>query len=534
MKKNYLLVLSSILLCSCNININTSSSYNNNSNDNLSSCESINVSSDLNSISDNESSSKDLESSDELLSSTSSDNSSESINLSPYQRIEKYSDLNQNYFYENFFNYSSDIKISLKFTNEVIYKLAKYSSDSNKSDMYHPCDMEIVMNDITYFFPEVGVRMKGNTSKNPNFVDENGNLNAQIHFKISVNQTFDSEEDNDYYIKTYSSTEERNNRKKRRIGDAKKFDLKYNKNEDNTFTKQIYAYNCFEDIGLPVLKNNLVKVNVNTANDSYSYNYELQECIDDEFISKRFDDESSLGNLYKSCYTSSGPADLTYDSINRIGIETSSYSPSYDLKTNKKSADHSLLTNLITVLNNDKSDSLTFKQTLDNLVDIDSLLKFEAISWVLGNPDDMRNNYNNYYIYFESKTNKAIFIPYDYDRCLGILKDWPIDLSNTPCYTTKQNLGNRIWQKNPLLWRTILVAPEGQDVEYASNYPVIEEYRNRYMELCKEYAAKYLDVNRFKEFNNQFVYSNKDIENGGSNNMSFETYATNKLKTFEE
>ena len=30
------------------------------------------------------------------------------------------------------------------------------------------------------------------------------------------------------------------------------------------------------------------------------------------------------------------------------------------------------------------------------------------------------------YIYFNSKTNKMSFIPYDFDRCFGILKDWEI------------------------------------------------------------------------------------------------------------
>ena len=88
---------------------------------------------------------------------------------------------------------------------------------------------------------------------------------------------------------------------------------------------------------------------------------------------------------------------------------------------------------------------------------------------------------------------------------------------------------------------SFLVADDGigvqaslsENVEYANNYPVIEEYRTRYMELCEEYAKTYLDTNRFEEFNNQFVYSNKDINKGGSNNMTFGNYAKNKLATLE-
>lgn len=528
MKKNLFILSTLLLLASCDVSISINSGSNNSSNEN-------NISSTENIVSSEKINNSENTTSDDILTSENIPSSEEitSVNREPYQVIDDYSDLTHSVFYDEFYDYTSDIEITLKFSNNSIYKLAKYSDDSIKKEMYHPCDMTIKMNGIEYFFPEVGARMKGNTSRNANFVEENGKLNAQVHFKVSVSQTFDDEEDNDYYIRTYETSEERNLRKKRRIGDAKKFDLKYNKNEDYTFTKQIYAYNCFEDVGLTVQKNNLVKLNVITESDSYSYNYELQECIDEEFIARRYDEESSAGDLYKSTYTSMGPADMTSNSIDRIGIEKGDYSPSYDLKTNKKTSDYSLLKNMINTLNNDKSDAQTFKPTFDALFDVDALLKFQAMSWVIGNPDDLRNNYNNYYIYFESKTNKAILIPYDYDRCFGILKDWAIDLSNTPCYTTKQNLNDRPWQKNPLYWRTILVAPEGQNVEYANNYPVIDEYRARYMELCEEYAKKYLDTKKFEEFNNQFVYSNKDINKGGADNMTFGNYAKNKLATLE-
>ena len=57
---------------------------------------------------------------------------------------------------------------------------------------------------------------------------------------------------------------------------------------------------------------------------------------------------------------------------------------------------------------------------------MDNFLKFEAVSYFLGNPDDLRNNYNNYYIYFNKSTGKMIFIPYDLDRCLGVTNGWDI------------------------------------------------------------------------------------------------------------
>ena len=79
-----------------------------------------------------------------------------------------------------------------------------------------------------------------------------------------------------------------------------------------------------------------------------------------------------------------------------------------------------------------------FKSTFDSIVDADAFIKFAAMSWVIGNPDDLRNNYNNYYMYFNSSNDKAIFIPYDYDRCFGIMKDWEVHMEEIPCFTTKQ------------------------------------------------------------------------------------------------
>ena len=445
--------------------------------------------------------------------------------------VDEYKDINHDKFYNDFFDYTSDIEITLKFSNDSIYKLAQYSDDYDKKEMYHPCDLTVKMNGETFFFPKAGARMKGNTSRNKEFVDDKGKIAAPVHFKVSVSQTFDDVEDNDYYTREYESDEQRSNTKKRRIGDAKKFDIKYNKNLDHSFTRQIYEYNAYENEGLVVQKNNLVKVNLITDSDSYTTFYELQECIDEEFIERRFDEQSSSGDLYKCTYTSSGPASLKYSTISKIGIEKGKYSPSYDLKTNKKTSNNELLKQFITTINNDKASAADIKPTLDSVLDSEAFIKYCALSWVIGNPDDMRNNYNNYYIYFESKTNKAIFIPYDFDRCFGILKDWPIHMESIPHYTTKTNTGDRRWQENPLLWRTI-ISTSDTSVNYSKNHPVITEYQQKYNELCVEYANKYLDAKRYQEFVNQFVYAEKDISIGGDVNLTFADYCKAKLATF--
>lgn len=45
-------------------------------------------------------------------------------------------------------------------------------------------------------------------------------------------------------------------------------------------------------------------------------------------------------------------------------------------------------------------------------------VNYAAAAYFIGDTDDMRNNYNNYYVYFMKSTGKAVFIPYDMDMCL--------------------------------------------------------------------------------------------------------------------
>lgn len=58
---------------------------------------------------------------------------------------------------------------------------------------------------------------------------------------------------------------------------------------------------------------------------------------------------------------------------------------------------------------------------LEEVIDVSSFLRYAALCYLTGNPDDMRNSGNNYYIFFNpSEGNKAYFIPYDYDWSLNI------------------------------------------------------------------------------------------------------------------
>ena len=428
--------------------------------------------------------------------------------------------------YNSFFSYTSKIEIKLKFTNQAIYKLAQYgiSGYFDKEEMYHPCEATFTINDVSKTFSGVGARMKGNTSRDGGFVSEDGyftDSERKCHFKLSFKETF---EDTDYYSETFESQEAKEARKDRRFGGMKKLDFKWNKNYDYSFTKEAYANYCLNDVGVAAQKTNLISLTVESDVDSFTQEYLAMEAVDKPMLKKQLGKDQKDGDLYKCLY----PANLV--GVGSYGVESANFKPRYAIKTNEDTTDHSNLLNFLNTINK-KGPVSTMKSEIDSVVDVDYFLRYSAIMWVIGNPDDMRNNTNNTYLYFSNKTNKMIPIPYDNDRCFGILKDWNIDTSNVPCTTTKRVGANREWNENPLLWR--LIISENSSVSYSDNYPVISEYKTQYEKYCAEYATKYLNVEKYENFTNQFYYSNKDISNPGVDNMTFETYAKAKLATLK-
>ena len=121
------------------------------------------------------------------------------------------------------------------------------------------------------------------------------------------------------------------------------------------------------------------------------------------------------GDLYKLGWTSD-PASFTSFSSYGVEDEDAGKFYVYDLKTNKKTSDHSSLRNLINTINSSSCN----KDSFASVVDVENFIMFAAVSYMMGNPDDLRNNYNNSYIYFRADTGKMIIIPYDMDRGLGV------------------------------------------------------------------------------------------------------------------
>lgn len=367
------------------------------------------------------------------------------------------STLSQHQIYSLLFDIQNTVTLRLDMSDEELAKMQQdyetYDQNGAKSPIYRIGDLRITIvtaKNQTYQFTidEVGVRMKGNTSRTDFYSSEKGIYNL-IHLKLSFQETFDKEEYYGSQAKTWTE-EDRTARKNRTFATLEKLELRWNRCDDSTFMREYFAYQTYR-------KNGVSAPNTNLAAFEWAGNhmgvFTINEPVDEIFLAKNFPSSALGGDLYKCGWA--GYENASFQSTNSIGIENDGKGEfyAYDLKTNKKTSDHQALKNLIHTLNRNNCTA----EDIAKVVDIEDFITFSAVSYLLGNPDDMRNNYNNFYIYFRADNGKAVFIPYDYDRCLGITAHWnptgDAVTSDDP-FSKALNSGDGK-QKNPLILYTI-------------------------------------------------------------------------------
>ncbi|MCF0112997.1 MAG: CotH kinase family protein, partial [Bacilli bacterium] len=396
MKRLWLFSLSSLLLSACGgIPISSSSSE---------SSSSEIVAESLSFSQKNEETSS-LSSSEEPEPSSSS-----AISSAPLEELD----------YETLWDYGEAVSLSLSATPEAMYAFSRYGSDNSFTkyrDVYFPADFTVTVNGKTYVYEDVGIRMKGNTSRAA-ICDSSGVLNGDYcHFKISFKETFDDSIYNESALQAFkrdwSSNEAgRKARKKRTLAGMKKIDLKYcPRNEGKCYNQEIYAYDCFRKAGIPAINAKWATLTLNSGTSTWTASYEAVECYDKTFLSRYFpgDDEGDLYKCGQVVPQSESPtyADFALDGAvaksvdasgyqsgtrianGKIGIEDSynGYHPNYDLKTNDdagEGSDFSKMANLINAAYACRYNGAPLS-LLESVLDLDWFLKYEAYAYLLGN-----------------------------------------------------------------------------------------------------------------------------------------------------
>lgn len=249
-----------------------------------------------------------------------------------------------------------------------------------KSDSEHAASVRFRNGVIDETVDSIGFRLRGNTSRDA----------KKKSFKISFNS----------FIKG------------RQFHGIEKLNLNGEHNDPSIIRSKLAA-DLYGEIGVPASRANHAQVFINGR---YYGLYVSVEHIDEEFLKKRFADDS--GNLWKCLY----PADLKY-----LGSDPNLYRnlmngavPAYELSTNETAGDFSALAKLIAVINNTPSG--TFADSLEQYLHVYRFLQYLAVNTLVGSWDDYRSLMNNYYLYHIPSEKRFTIIPYDYDNTFGV--DW--------------------------------------------------------------------------------------------------------------
>ena len=421
--------------------------------------------------------------------------------------------------YQQLFDLKNFIQIKVDITEEQLMQIQKdydkYAGMGSKSPIYREASMNIRIKarttDYTYHIPNIGIRMKGNTSRTSFYNDHEGQYNL-IHFRIKFM-------DDDFAT-------------------LENLEVKWNRNDDETYIREIYAYEMYRDMGILAPRTTLASFDLADVHQGV---FTVYEPVDKNFIERYLPEEDQGGDLYKCGWTMRG-ASLRKKCTYGIEDEDKCEFYNYDLKTNKKTSNHAQMKNLLNVLDSGR----VTKEQIAEVVDMENFLRFAAVSYFVGNPDDSRYNYNNHYIYFLKSSGKAIFIPYDCDRVFGVTKTWnPTGngMTDVDPFTTKAEGANED-QKNPLYRNTTdrggyYNAEFAKQLEYVSTSKWLQpDYFETYYNIASRNYALYTTPGK-TFYNAEHHFFGFDINksaglNTDHGNATFEEYVTAKLASFHK
>ena len=307
-------------------------------------------------------------------------------------------------------------EITIHMTKDEWNKLLKrYDEFDHNVDYFH-ADFTYKKGSEVHFIEDGGVRLRGNTSRRrPE--GNNGQMHNSsnpdwhhCHFGINFRKYH---KDDDHTIKG-----------------IRKVNLKWFK-DDPCYVRELYSYDLFRRYGIWTAAHDVYcRVWLDIEGDpqpAYYGVYEMIEPIDDEFVERRVEGmfDSDEGFLWKCVYGVGGPADLRSadDNSNRFNWDQDNgVNYTYEFKGDEEdfAAAKEQLRDFILKLTGKGEDS--FYKWINEVCDVEFLLKTYAVNVALGMWDDHWGNGNNYYLYFNTTDiydYEVFFLPYDYDNSLG-------------------------------------------------------------------------------------------------------------------
>lgn len=291
--------------------------------------------------------------------------------------------------------------------------LARYDEYSSNADYFH-ADFTYSNGKEEIFIEDGGLRLRGNTSRrrpegNSGEVHKTDQTDwHHCHFGINFRK----------YHKDSEHT----------VHGVRRLNLKWFK-DDPCYVREVYCYDLFRRFGIWTgVFSKYCRVWLDVEGDSkpaYFGVYNMIEPINDEFIKSRVSDRfmSDDGFLWKCSHGAGGSANLRSTDDSKFNWDQNNgINYTYEFKGDEEdfSTAKTQFKSFITKLNN--LDDNEFYTWIQEVCDVEFLLRTYAVNVAVGMWDDHWINGNNYYLYFNSEDPedyKVWFIPYDYDNTLG-------------------------------------------------------------------------------------------------------------------
>jgi spore coat protein H len=186
---------------------------------------------------------------------------------------------------------------------------------------------------------------------------------------------------------------------------------------DPTLLYEKLAYEMMAFTGLPASHTAHVELWIDLSDDEqpaiFWGVYLMVERVDNKYLSNRFGPESEGGNLYKASHAERGPMDLWYygENITEYPVQNGQYA--YGKMNNEEEADYSDIIELCRVINATYVSDEEFMQALEDVLNVDSFLRYTAVTTIINNWDTYPVTGNNYYLFNNSVSGVFEWIPWD-------------------------------------------------------------------------------------------------------------------------
>ena len=187
---------------------------------------------------------------------------------------------------------------------------------------------------------------------------------------------------------------------------------------DPSMIQEKLAYDAMHFAGVPSSNVCFVELWIDLKDDDqpaiFWGVYTLVERVDKKFLANRFRPENDAGKLYRASHAERGPMNLVYYGPEITDYPTRGGFSAYGNANNEEQADYSDIIHLMYVIDGVTYDTPEdFAAAVEQVLNIDTFLRYMAVVNMLANWDSYPYTGNNYQLFYNAGTGKFEWIPWD-------------------------------------------------------------------------------------------------------------------------